>query len=258
MSDGENPDVSGHLYVYGIVGSGLDDLPELAPVGGMAAPRLLTVGDVAALVSTLDVPDLLPTRRNLLAHTRVQEALLPLAPLLPVSFGTILPDEDAIMALLEAQSARLTGELARIQGHVELNVRAAWKDGAIFREVIAEEPEIRKARDRLRDQPGGDGYGDRIELGRMIEAALAARRERDAARLLSRLEAVASEVVSLTPQGEQGVLNAAFLVPSVAETAFDAAVNALDEAHGARLDFTYVGPVPPYNFVRLSLGEGAP
>jgi hypothetical protein len=47
------------------------------------------------------------------------------------------------------------------------------------------------------------------------------------------------------------VLNRAFLVPRAAEAAFDAAVARIAERFGDRLEFRYVGPVPPFNFVSL-------
>ena len=49
------------------------------------------------------------------------------------------------------------------------------------------------------------------------------------------------------------VLNAAFLVEKSREAEFDHAVSRLDEELGPRALFKYVGPVPPYNFVNITV-----
>ena len=48
------------------------------------------------------------------------------------------------------------------------------------------------------------------------------------------------------------LLNAAFLVDTSQEQAFDAKVHALGEAQAGRQIFQYLGPLPPYNVVDRS------
>ena len=50
------------------------------------------------------------------------------------------------------------------------------------------------------------------------------------------------------------ILNRAFLVPRSMETAFDDAVARIAERFADRMEFRYVGPVPPFNFVSLHAG----
>jgi hypothetical protein len=38
------------------------------------------------------------------------------------------------------------------------------------------------------------------------------------------------------------------------EPAFDAAMERLAAAHGARIVFRYIGPLPPFNFVTVQAG----
>ena len=91
-----------------------------------------------------------------------------------------------------------------------------------------------------------------MQYGRLVEAAIEARRERYVTSIFDALRpsAVASRVNK--PIGDKMILNAAFLVDRSREAAFDARVKAL----GAKFDeltFRYTGPWPPYNFVNIRL-----
>jgi hypothetical protein len=47
------------------------------------------------------------------------------------------------------------------------------------------------------------------------------------------------------------ILNAAFLVAKIKETEFDLAINELADKYTGKIRFTYIGTVPPFNFVNL-------
>jgi hypothetical protein len=53
--------------------------------------------------------------------------------------------------------------------------------------------------------------------------------------------------------GDLMITNSAFLIYKHQESAFDKAVNDLAETHAEQLTFKYVGPVPPCNFVEMSI-----
>ncbi len=103
-------------------------------------------------------------------------------------------------------------------------------------------------------RPAGETYYERIELGRRVEAALAGRRDAEQSAILAELVPLAERHESLLAHDEDMILNHAFLVPRAAEAGFDAAVARLAERSGDRLEFRYVGPVPPFNFVNLQAG----
>jgi hypothetical protein len=65
------------------------------------------------------------------------------------------------------------------------------------------------------------------------------------------LRPLAVEARENLTQGDMMVSNAAFLVDKRRESVFDARVQALDEEYSGLLDFRYVGPLPPFNFVTL-------
>ena len=71
--------------------------------------------------------------------------------------------------------------------------------------------------------------------------------------ILDILSPVADDVKITDNYGNLMILNAAFLIKEVNEPVFDAAVNDLDQKYGDMMTFKYVGTLPPYNFVNLSI-----
>jgi len=67
------------------------------------------------------------------------------------------------------------------------------------------------------------------------------------------LNPLAEDVKVNDNYGEMMILNAAFLIKNTSESEFDKAVNDLDEKYGRFMTFKYVGTLPPYNFVNLTI-----
>lgn len=238
------------LYVFGIAG---EDAAAATLGDGFPGRQVrgLAAAGLAALVADAPSDGIDPTRRNMLAHTALLERAMAQATVLPMRFGTIAPDEATLARCLANHAAAFRGALDAIAGRVELGVKASWKEGIVFREIVEQDAALRGLRDRLRTRPQAETYHDRIELGRRVEAALAARRTEEAGAILQALSPLAEAEAGLKEVEESMILNRAFLVPRAQETAFDAAMQDLAATHGARIEFRYVGPVPPYNFVRL-------
>lgn len=244
--------MSSGLYLYGLAASG--SLPDPTPLGpgiGGAALRWIAGPDIAALAS--DAPDepVTPTRRNMLTHTAVLERAMREVPVLPVRFATVAPSEAAFAACLVANAVSFGQALDSIAGRVELGVKASWSKEAMFAGVVEDDPVLRATRDRLLAQPPAKTYYERIELGRRIEATLAERRAADAKAIMAALTPLAERSLELKLLDDSMILNAAFLVPQAAESAFDLVMDRLGKQFGDRVLFRYVGPIPPYNFVSL-------
>jgi len=245
------------VYVYGVVPwSGGDDRHTAWTAGigtgvGGAPVHLRAIGDLAAVVSLASSDPIARTRRNMLTHTSVLERVMPLATILPLRFGTVAPDEAALAACICANSSAFREALQGIEGRVELGLKASWHKGSVFTDIVERDHGLRQMRDRLQTRPAGETYYERIELGRRVEAALAERRASETAAIMAELLPLAERDAELRPHDEDMVLNRAFLVPQAAEAAFDAAVARIAERFGDRLEFRYVGPVPPFNFVSL-------
>jgi hypothetical protein len=138
--------------------------------------RLVGDGPLVALISHV-APGAVPqTRRNMLAHTAVLERAMADVTVLPMRFGTVVPEPDLLQACITRNAAPFTAALNSIAERVELGVKASWRDRVVFGEIIEADATLFRMRNRLRDRPANETYYERVELGRRIEAALAERR----------------------------------------------------------------------------------
>lgn len=240
------------LYVYGVLPAqgGAPQFGSLPGVGG-GAVQVIAAEDFVVLVSGAAASPVQRTRRNMLAHTAVLEQAMQSATVLPLRFGTVAPHETALRACIAGNRGAFRAALRDIDGRVELGVKASWKPGHVFTHVVERDQALRQLRDRLRSRPAGETYYERIELGRRVEAALAQSRVAEAAAIMAELEPLADREAELKPHDDDMIFNRAFLVRRAAEPAFDAAVERIAERCADRIEFRYVGPVPPFNFVTL-------
>jgi hypothetical protein len=118
---------------------------------------------------------------------------------------------------------------------------------------VEDNEEIRELQATTAGQPEDATYYDRIRLGQLTEAAIAAKGEAESAAILDALEPLAVDSRVNQNFMEMMILNAAFLVDKSRESVFDARVTAMGEMQAGRLIFKYVGPLPPYNFVTIKV-----
>jgi hypothetical protein len=255
--------MTGALYIYGILPAhavhGVAANSAVCGTGLSGAPvTCLPVDGFAALVSDTEGAPVARTRRNLIAHTSVLERALTLGTVLPLRFGTIVPDALHLAGCLAANRAPFIAALADIDGCVELGVKAIWRKGLVFADIVERDTGLRGLRDRLRSRPAGETYYERIELGRRVEAALAERRVTEAERILADLQPLAVRETELRMTDDDMIFHRAFLVRRAHETAFDAVMERLAGQLSDRVEFRYVGPVPAFNFVSLQTSFLAP
>lgn len=249
MSDNGNQEQGRYIYCvtrpksiddFGI--AGMDDHPI----------QLLRDGDLAAVVSASAVQRYRLSRHHTLAHELVIERAMELGTVLPVKFGTVAENEGVIrQKLLCQRSDDLRQLLQEMDGKVELGVKVLWNRERIFADIVENTPAIRRIRDRLADLPAEKTHYERIQLGQMVEDALALRRTADADLVMDRLTPLSVDSRRNDIYGETMVLNAAFLVEKAWEADFDVAVERLDAEMAGLFDLKYVGPLPPFNFVNL-------
>lgn len=212
------------MLVYGITTSAAT---RIAP-RGIAGERLSRVaaGRVGAIVG--DVARLpRPGTATLQHYDRVVRALWSSRPsLLPARFGTRFADADDLRRVLRARGERLAGDLRRVRGRAQMNIR------------VLGVPPIEASGPPASSGDGGTAY----LRGRAAEA----RRQRhvpgfDAVRArVARF--VRGEEVERWPQGA----TVYHLVPRAAAGAYRAAVERAAADAGLRVVVT--GPHPPYAF----------
>jgi hypothetical protein len=215
----------------------------------------INYADLAAVVSASPAVSYESTRRNMTTHMRVQEEVMGDHAILPIQFNTVSPNVEAVRdCLLAPGYSELIERLEDIAGCIELGVKAFWRQDVVFRELLAENENIRRLRDLVAGRPPEATFGERLLLGEMVEKALRLKRERESAEMLARLQPHAEGVRLYEPFSQRMTLNAAVLLKAGQRQPFERSLDALDEELGERMLFKCVGPTPPYNFVELTLG----
>src|ERR687888_701947 len=173
--------------VYGIVPA---ETPlDGAPPGVAGAPvRRIESGGLAALVSPIEGDELRATRRDLLSHSAVLEHAVAAGPVLPLRFGIVLRDDEAVAEeLLEARHDELAALLKRFERLVELRVKAFYVEEAVLREIVHSDAAIARLNEATRGLPEAALHPQRIRLGEAVARTPAARRGRDPPAIFARL-----------------------------------------------------------------------
>src|SRR5215216_1414963 len=97
-------------YVYGVVRPRTIDRVGSPGVGG-ASVHAVERGELAALVSDVPPGPLTGTKDDVLAHSRVLEEAIVSGTVLPMRFGVVMDDEDALGRDLLEQHAEELREL---------------------------------------------------------------------------------------------------------------------------------------------------
>jgi hypothetical protein len=236
-------------YVYGIVPAGTRAPADLTGIDGQSCQVTGSCGAIAALISPTPADRPLGTAGDLRTHARAVEAVARSSAILPLQFGAVMADEDAVQAeLLEPYQEEFAGRLARLRGRDQFTVKGRYEGDVALREVVAEEPDIRRLSERLRGRDEVASRGGNIQLGELVAGALERKRQADTDVLAGAL-AVHAEAVAEHPAGAPDVAaDMAFLVLRARRRAFEGAAEKLAQQWQARIRLRLVGPLPPYDF----------
>jgi hypothetical protein len=246
-------------YVYGIIEASESMAFGKTGIGG-TGETVYTVhhGDVAAVVSKTSVFIFDPTRENALAHEHVIETVMKTNTIIPMSFGTVFRTDDDIRQVLKSIYPSLKDVLKQMAGKLEFGLKVTWDRDAVIEELKRDNEEIHRFHIELTKKHLQSTYFARMQLGRMIDKALAERAAEYVRAIYEALRGVCVASRDNKVIGDKMIMNAAFLIDRERESDFDAAVNKIAAKFSDRLNFKYTGPWPPYNFVniRLKLEKG--
>jgi hypothetical protein len=190
-------------------------------------------------------------------HQQTTEQIMLVAPtLLPVKFGTLLPEDD-VQKLLVQSKYDLEDALARVDEQVEFEVLAMWDPQRVFAQ-IAQHPQIAALRREAEGKSPEEVQHIQIAVGSLVKQLLDATRDAYAIKIREMLSALANDVEVNAVINDQVVANIAFLLPRSRQREFEAQVHALDEALGGQLLFKIVGPLPPYSFSTVEVEKIQP
>lgn len=241
-------------YIYCIIGT--DEARGFGPIGiGGRGDEVVTIPcrDLSAVVSDSPVMKYAVSWENLMAHTKVIEEVMKDHTVLPVRFCTIAKNAEEVRGLLERRYGELKSLLQYMDNKIEMGVKAIWKDmDPIFREIVEEHEGIKRLKEKILRSPG-QSYGDRIAIGELVQKALEVKRRREGEQILDILKRLSIDHCVNKTYGDRLLFNAAFLIDKAREKEFDDQVEELTVTYDGRIQFKYVGPVPPFNFVNLTL-----
>ncbi|MEW6375292.1 MAG: GvpL/GvpF family gas vesicle protein [Thermodesulfobacteriota bacterium] len=243
-------------YIYCII-EAKGKVEHFGPIGiGGRGDELYTIcfDDIAAVVSNAPIKKYSVARENLIYHERAIEEVMRRYTVLPVRFATIAESEDKVRKILEKEHKRFVDLLKNMEGKKELGLKAVFKENIIYKEILANHEEIRIQKERI--AKGHAREFALIEIGRQVEAALEEEKKKYKEFILSSLMPLALDVKTNNNYGERMIINAAFLVEKAREASFDQKVNELGDQHGDKINFKYVGTLPPFNFVNIEINTG--
>ncbi|NLG63906.1 MAG: GvpL/GvpF family gas vesicle protein [Candidatus Cloacimonetes bacterium] len=241
-------------YVYCIIKSAEER--DFGPIGiGEGGNRVYTVHhrDLAAIVSDTPIRIYDPTRENVLAHELVNETVMREHTVIPMSFGTIFRTRDDIIELLKSTYRAFDDVLEKMNDKIEFGLKVLWDRDKVISRLEESDEEIRRLKGEITGNAQSSTYFARMQLGRLVEAALENSANRYVVDIHESLKPVAVASRSNKPIGDRMIMNAAYLVERSREQEFDEAVKALSSKYDDQLSFKYTGPWPPYNFVNIKL-----
>jgi len=234
-------------YLYAVIAA--DAVDEIKGTGiNDAKIEPLVVDDIAAVVSGYRGASVRPQRRNIAAHQKVLKALLAVTTPLPISFGTIAEDTQAIRTVLQDSRQDLEEALERVRGRVEMGLNARWDMANIFEYFVNRHPSLQALRDTLYVSGREPPRERKLELGRLFSELLEGDREQHTAQVEAVLQAYCVEIRRAAPRKEAEIMRLSCLVERDTQADFEAA-GAFDDNYA----FDFNGPWAPHSFVDVSI-----
>ena len=212
------------IFVYGILPA---DIEVAAGTPGIGKhPGLLRdvrCDGLAALISEVDTSGQLGSPDDLRAHREILDATAAEVPVLPLSFGTVLASEDAVIKdLLAAHHDEFTAALDQLEGRTEFQVKGRY------------------VKDAVPDEGPDEGR---------------ARREEDTRALKQVMEGLYVASVAREPANELDAVHIAFLVPVDQEPEVERVIEDLAREWEGRIDVQLLGPMAAYDFAGTAQPE---
>lgn len=237
-------------YLYGII-----EEPQTKTFGfnGLENAAVYTINhrDLAAVVSDVDLNEIDPTRKNVLAHTLAQDSIIKKYTFIPMGFGIVAADESQVRGLLERNYPSLINELKKLAGKIEVEVKIFWDDKALMNE---NQHLINQVQTRVKTASSAvEAQRLLTEAGMQIEKIVLTWKAKYVDQIYSSLRKLAIDCRLNNCSGVKMLLNASFLIDKKTETEFVEQVRNLDTKYQGNFNFKYIGPLSPYSFVGIKL-----
>lgn len=243
------------LHVYGVTDSltaqaitADEDLADrrLSAVHALGLAVLLGPAPKAPLFQS----DRVKALKRLVLVQETLEGVMRHGPVMAVTPGAEVTDEDDALRFLAANVGRLRAAFQEFGAKVQFQISIKW-DPAKALERAREHDDFGDIR-RLAER------GDRKALGRAIQRAMETERLQLSERYSAMIAAAAEDVIKMPLETADDVVNLVALVESADELHLDRAVEAIDASWSDGLLIQYVGPLPALSFASVALDRPDP
>jgi hypothetical protein len=239
------------IYVYGIFPADIDVTRQEKGVGDPPGPlQVVRTGDLAALVSEVDLARPLGSPEDLRTHKDLLDSSAADMPVLPMRFGAVLASEDAVAReLLEEHHDEFAQALSDMEGLAEYVVKGRYVEQAILDEVLSENGRAARLRDKIHGADADATRDARIQLGEIISDAITAKREADTRVLGEQMAGHCVASLVREPTHERDAVHVAFLLEARQEKDLERVTEGLAKTWAGRVEFRLLGPMAAYDFV---------
>lgn len=241
-------------YIYCIIAT--DEAKHFGPIGiGGRGDEVHNVcySGLSAVISNTPLAKYELSKDTLLAHQRVVERVMEEYTVLPVRFCTVAESVEDIIRLLQLRCGEFVGLISDMENKSEIGIKVLWKDmRIIFEEMVKASPKLKEKGMSYRSMQ----KGELLQMGAEAARLLDQKKEEEGDVWMSTLGRISHQYKVLSSQGDNMVLNAAFLVEKIRQPEFDRKIERLSSKRNDRYEIKYVGPTPPYNFVNMELHLG--
>ncbi|SEB69068.1 GvpL/GvpF family gas vesicle protein [Rhodococcus koreensis] len=256
MATSEQTKQTTGVYVYGIVPADVEVAEDATGVAD-GTVEVVTHGDIAALVSGLSVDRALGKPGDLRAHADLLDGVAGVAPVLPLRFGAVLSDADAVQEeLLSAHADEFGTALEKLEGKAQYIVKGRYVEKAILREILDEDDQASALREEIRDKSEDAGRQARMALGELVSNAIVAKREQDTRRVVEALDDLAASVNVREPTHEEEAVQVAILADVERQDELEQVLSELAQDWDGRVEMRLLGPQAAYDFVVAPKPEG--
>jgi hypothetical protein len=237
--------------VYGIFPGDVNLDADLTGVGEPPAKiRIVRRGDIAALVSDVTATASLGSPGDLAVHKEILDASASAVPVLPMRFGAILADDQAVAEeLLDDNHDVFAAALQELDGRVQYVVKGRYVERTLIHEVLSENNDAAQMHEAILQAGNRASHDAKMWLGEMIENAVAAKREEDTRTLADRLDGLYEASAVRDPRHERDAFYVALLVKSSRSDDLKRALDELATNWKERVELRLLGPMASYDFV---------
>jgi gas vesicle protein GvpL/GvpF len=245
------------IYVYGILPADVELADEMPGVGDPPSQiRVVRSNGLAALVSEVDLSRELGSPDDLMAHKDILDASAAELPVLPLRFGAVLTSEDAVAEeLLDANHDEFADALDELDGQAQFVVKGRYVEDVILDEILSQSKQAARLAEKIQGKNSDATRDARIQLGEMINEAVAAKREKDTRALGEAMNGHCVASVVRDPTHELDAVHVAFLVDSDEESDMEAVLEDLAGTWDGRIEMRLLGPMAAYDFVGTAAPE---